>query len=99
MSKTVKFTLQTASLPNESEPFLGSYVVSLVGGVQQSISIGAAPFEGEFVGVAAGNYTISAQALDVNGNAVGAAVACAEFNVPADTQNIGLVQSITISVA
>ena len=98
MSKTVKFSLQVGELPKPQEPILGSYLVALVGGAQQTVSLTQLPFEGEFIAVAAGNYSISAQALDVNNNPVGVAVVCAEFNVPVDTQNIGTVESISVAV-
>ncbi|MGA7781157.1 MAG: hypothetical protein WCA85_26090 [Paraburkholderia sp.] len=74
----------------------GGITFTLSGGAPSQL-IAAAPYSASFSDVAPGSYTVTTQAVDVNGNAVGAAVTSEEFAVAAPVQ-YNLPSGLNISV-
>jgi uncharacterized protein with FMN-binding domain len=85
MTRNVSVTVPTAPGVLGAGVVSGGIVVSLLNAADNSVSQAApavktAPYVANFTGVADGAYIASAQAVDSNGNALGAAVTAA-FNV------------------
>jgi hypothetical protein len=98
MSKTVVVVLETVdtSFPAGS-PAQGGIVFSLSSGATAQ-TITAAPYSATFTDVPVGTWTASAQAVDVNGAAVGAAATSAEFTIMDDSVHFAIPQTLTVTI-
>lgn len=72
-------------------------VITLVGASVAPQHISASPYSASFSDVAPGTYTASAQAVDANGNALGAAATSAPFTIEAPVM-VDVPQTVTVSV-
>jgi len=94
----VKVTVTTSAVDQPSSTAAqGGIVITLSNGAAPQ-TIAAAPYEVVFNDVAVGSYTFTAQAVDVNGNAVGAAITSESFTVAAPVV-YNMPSGITVSVA
>ncbi|MBN3757248.1 hypothetical protein G3N95_30200 [Paraburkholderia sp. Tr-20389] len=72
-------------------------VITLVGASVAPQHISAAPYSASFSDVAPGTYTASAQAVDANGNPLGAAAVSAEFTIAAPVM-VDVPQTVSVTV-
>lgn len=78
---TVTVATTAVDQPSSTAAQGGILITLSNGAAPQTIS--AAPYQAVFNDVAVGSYTITAQAVDVNGNAVGSPITSEAINVAA----------------
>lgn len=99
MSKTVLVVLGTVDSDQPAGTAAqGGITFTLSNGAPAQM-IAAAPFSASFADVAFGSYTVTTQAVDVNGQAVGAPSVSEAFNVIDDSVKYQLPGGMTISVS
>jgi hypothetical protein len=95
---TVIVTLATQQQAFPAGTAAAGIVITLVGASVAPQHITAAPYSASFSDVAPGTYTASAQAVDANGNALGAGAVSAEFTVAAPDVMVDVPSVVTVSV-
>lgn len=97
MSKTVIVTIETVEANFPPGTVAAGINFTLSGGVVAPQLVTAAPFTASFADVADGSYTVSAQAVDAAGTAIGAAAVSSEFVVATDV-SIAIPSVVTVSL-
>jgi hypothetical protein len=97
--KTVVVVLSTvASAQAAGTAAQGGIVFALSNGAPSQM-IAAAPYSASFVDVAPGTYTATAQAVDVNGVAVGELKTSAPFTIEDDSVPYNLPDTLTVNIS
>lgn len=73
-------------------------VITLAGASVAPQHVTAAPYTASFADVAPGTYTASAQAVDANGNPLGAAAVSEAFTIAAPDVMVDVPATVTVSV-
>jgi hypothetical protein len=97
MSKTVVVTIETVETQFPAGTVAAGINFTLSGGVVPAQLVTAAPFTVSFADVADGSYTVTAQAVDAAGTAIGAAAVSAEFVIASDV-SIAIPSVVTVSI-
>lgn len=96
--KTVIVTIESQKQDFPAGTAPAGISITLSGGVHAPIVIASpGPYAATFGDVPSGVYSATAQAVDVNGAALGASAASAEFTIDADTVSVDVPMSISIS--
>lgn len=95
---TVIVTLETVATPFPAGTVAAGISISLSGGAVPAQTVTAAPYTASFADVAPGSYTASAQALDANGQPLGAAAMSAEFTIAAPDVSVDVPSTVTVAI-
>ena len=95
---TVVVTLETQSQNFPAGTVAAGIVVSIVGASVAPVHLTAAPYSATFADVPAGSYSANAQAVDANGNPLGAAAVSAQFTIAAPDVAVDVPTVLTVSI-
>lgn len=96
---TVVVSLETQSQNFPAGTVAAGIVITIVGSSIAPQTVTAAPYSATFADVPAGQYSASAQAVDSNGNALGAAAVSAQFTVAAPDVAIDIPSVVNVTVS